>query len=133
MRFARIAALLAALTLVGVACGGDEPTTVGTTPPTTGTTSPTETGSPTGGTSTLTLTDNVFDPAAVTVASGAELEMVNSGAAIHNVTIEGTDFDKDVNAGETETETVEVAPGEYRMFCKYHVSIGMEGTITVTG
>jgi plastocyanin len=137
MRFARIAALLAALTLVGVACGGDEPTSVGTTPPTTGTTSPTEspteTGSPTAGAVTLTMTDNVFDPVDVTIASGAELEMVNNGAALHSVTIEGTDFDKDVNAGETETESVDVPAGSYRLICKYHVSIGMEGTITVTG
>lgn len=59
--------------------------------------------------------------------------MVNDGAALHNVTIEGTDFDHDVNAGETETETVEVPPGDCRMFCKYHEALGMEGTITITG
>jgi plastocyanin len=130
-RIARIAALLAALTLVGAACGGDEPTTGGTTPPPTG---PTETtGSPPAGAVTLTMTDNVFDPVDVTIASGGELEMVNAGAALHNVTIEGTDFDKDVNAGETETEAVEVSAGEYRMFCEYHEALGMEGTLTVTG
>lgn len=128
-RIARIAALLAALTLIGSACGGDEPTTGGTTPPTT---EPT-TESPAAGAVTLTMTDNVFDPVDVSVASGAELEMVNAGAALHNVTIEGTDFDKDVNAGETETEAIEVPAGEYRMFCEYHESLGMEGTITVTG
>jgi plastocyanin len=130
MRFARIAALLAALTLVGVACGGDEPTT---TPPATETTTPEETASPPAGAVTLTMTDNVFAPVAVTIAAGGELEMVNDGAALHNVTIEGTDFDIDVQAGETLTETVEVAPGEYRMFCEYHETVGMEGTITVTG
>jgi plastocyanin len=130
-KIARIAPLLAALTLIGSACGGDEPTTGGTTPPAT---EPTETtGSPPAGAVTLTMTDNVFDPVDVTIASGADLEMVNDGAALHNVTIEGTDFDKDVNAGETETETVEVAPGDYRMVCEYHVALGMEGTITVTG
>jgi plastocyanin len=79
------------------------------------------------------MTDNAFSPVDVTIAADGTLEMVNDGAALHNVTIEGTDFDKDVNAGETETESVEVAPGEYTMICKYHVSIGMEGTITVTG
>jgi plastocyanin len=130
-RIARIAALLAALTLIGSACGGDEPTTGGTTPPTTEPTETTE--SPPAGAVTLTMTDNVFDPVDVTVASGAELEMVNDGAALHNVTIEGTDFDKDVNAGETESEAVEVPAGEYRMFCEYHETLGMEGTITVTG
>lgn len=124
MRFARIAALLAVLTLVGVACGGDEPTTA---PPAT------ETGSPTAGAVVLTMTDNVFSPVDVTIASGAELQMVNDGAALHNVTIEGTDFDMDVQAGETMTATVDVDPGEYRMICEYHESAGMEGTITVTG
>jgi plastocyanin len=127
-RFARIGALLAALALIGAACGGDEPTTDGTTPPPTETTE-----SPAAGSVTLTLTDNAFDPVDVTIASEADLEMVNDGAALHNVTIEGTDFDHDVNAGETETETAEVPPGDYRMFCKYHEALGMEGTITVTG
>jgi plastocyanin len=128
---ARLAAVLAVLALAATACGGDD----AATPPATETTTPEETGSPTGGgeTVTVSLQDNVFDPVDVTVASGAELEMVNEGQALHNLTISGTDFDKDVQAGETETETVEVPAGEYDMICEYHESIGMVGTITVTG
>jgi plastocyanin len=121
-----------------VACGGgssDQTTT--TTPPATTSTSqsPTggaTTGSPSGGT-TLTLKDNVFDPADFTISAGAEITLKNAGGNLHNFSVEGQDIDKDVQPGETETEDLELPPGTYTMFCKYHRSIGMEGTLTVSG
>lgn len=80
----------------------------------------------------VTMTDHAFDPANLSVGAG-ELEMTNEGEALHNLTIEGTDFDQDVQAGETETEDLELEPGEYAIFCKYHRGQGMEGTLTITG
>ncbi|HEY7401265.1 MAG TPA: cupredoxin domain-containing protein [Actinomycetota bacterium] len=81
-------------------------------------------------TDTITLTDNAFSPADVTV-SGTQISLVNDGQALHNVSIEGQDIDHDVQPGETESEDFELAPGTYTMFCKYHRSQGMEGTLTI--
>jgi plastocyanin len=117
IRFARSMVILTALALLGTACGGDEPPT----------------GPPPAGTTRVVMRDNAFDPTSLTIDSGGQLQMVNEGASIHDLRIEGTDFDVDVNAGETETEAVEVPPGEYEMVCTFHIAEGMTGTITVTG
>jgi plastocyanin len=140
MRLVRMIMLPLALMLVGVACGGGSSNQTTTQPPVTTTTtseSPTAgstTGSPSGG-ATLTLKDNVFDPADFTVAAGSQITLKNEGAALHNFSVEGQDVDKDVKPGETETEDVleGLQPGTYTMFCKYHRSVGMEGTLTISG
>jgi plastocyanin len=80
---------------------------------------------------TLTLTDNAFDPADLTVAAGADLEVSNDGQSLHNLTIEGAGVDEDVEAGQSTTVPIDLEAGEYTMFCEYHRSAGMEGTITV--
>lgn len=98
------------------ACGGDENGT-------------TEKGG--GETGTLSAIDNAFQPAALTVSGGAELEFTNDGQALHNLTIEGTDVNEDVEAGESTTIPLDIDAGEYAMFCEYHRASGMEGTITV--
>ncbi|MGH2574024.1 MAG: cupredoxin domain-containing protein [Actinomycetota bacterium] len=116
IRVARGTVVLIAVAVLGAACGGDGQTT----------------GPPPAGTTRVVMRDNVFDPTTLTIASGAPLQMVNQGASIHDLKIEGTDFDVDVNAGETETETVEVPPGTYQMVCTFHIPEGMTGTITVT-
>lgn len=84
------------------------------------------------GTTTLTTVDNAFQPSSLTVSSGSELELTNDGQAEHNFTIEGSDVTQDVEPGESATVSIDVDPGDYTMFCKYHRAIGMEGTITVT-
>lgn len=82
-----------------------------------------------GGASTLTMIDNEFQPADLTVAAGAELELVNDGQSIHNLTVEG--IDQDVEAGQSSSVTIDLEPGEYQMVCEYHEAQGMEGTLTV--
>jgi plastocyanin len=84
-----------------------------------------------GGTAALTTIDNAFQPAALTVSAGTELELTNDGQAEHNFSIEGTDVSQDVDPGGSATVSVDVDPGDYTMFCEYHRAIGMEGTITV--
>jgi plastocyanin len=84
-----------------------------------------------GETATLSAIDNAFQPAALTVAAGAELEFTNEGQALHNLTIEGTDVNEDLEAGESTTIPLDIDAGEYTMFCEYHRAVGMEGTITV--
>jgi plastocyanin len=136
MRLTRIFILAASLAFVAAACGGGDneattapPTTSSPTPVET-TASPTETA--TSGGATLLLQDNVFDPEDFTL-SGGTVTLTNEGAALHNFSVDGQDIDKDVNPGETETEDLELPPGTYTMFCKYHRSIGMEGTLTISG
>lgn len=84
-----------------------------------------------GGATTLTTMDNAFQPSSLTVSAGSELELTNDGQTVHNLTIEGTDVNEDVEAGQSTTVTIDVDPGDYTMFCEYHRSIGMEGVITV--
>jgi plastocyanin len=122
-------ALVAALTLA--ACGGDDNGGGGggtTTPPTTP--SPTET--ETSGETRIAMQDNVFQPNELTVASGGELELDNEGDNPHTFTIEGDGIDQQVNSGENAKVTVDLDPGTYDFFCRFHSSLGMTGTLTVT-
>lgn len=84
---------------------------------------------------TLRISDNAFSPSCVVLLGGQSLKLVNRGANLHNITVEGSDVDLDVPAGATDrTEAIGgiVEPGTYRFLCKYHVSLGMEGELTVT-
>lgn len=84
-----------------------------------------------GGSAPLSMTDNAFDPTTLTVSSGDSVELSNDGQALHNLTVEGADIDQDVQAGQSATVTMDLEPGEYTMFCEYHRSAGMEGSVTV--
>jgi plastocyanin len=84
-----------------------------------------------GGATTLTMVDNAFQPAELTVSSGAELELTNEGSAIHNLTIEEAGIDQDLVTGQSSSVTVDLDPGEYEMVCQFHVAQGMTGTLTV--
>ncbi len=78
-----------------------------------------------GGPTTLNMIDNAFQPSTLSVATGTELDLSNTGAALHNLTIEGTDVNEDVEAGQSTTLTLDVEAGEYTMFCEYHRAGGM--------
>jgi plastocyanin len=84
-----------------------------------------------GGGGTLSMIDNEFDPASLTVSAGDSLEVSNDGSNPHNITIEGTEIDEDVEPGQSTSVSIDAEPGEYTMFCEYHRSGGMEGTVTV--
>lgn len=81
---------------------------------------------------------NKFEPADIKAAPNAKgeisIEFTSEGAH----TIESKDvpgFDSgNVNDGETKTVTFKApAAGQYRVICLYHESVGMVGTLTVTG
>ena len=128
MKLARIALLAAGLVLVGAACGGSSPSQ-STTPPTG---SPSASGGPT--TTTLVTRDNVFDPVAFTFPAGQKITLKNLGKNLHNFSVEGQGIDHDIKSGQTEVESLELAPGTYTFFCKYHrAAFGMQGAITVSG
>ena len=86
-----------------------------------------------GGGVTLTATDNAFDPSTLSVSAGDTIELTNDGEALHNLTIEGTGVDEDVEAGQSASITLpaDLEAGDYEMVCEYHASAGMTGTVTV--
>jgi plastocyanin len=116
MRYVARTAVLIGAALVLAACGGDD-------------------GGGGGGggeaAGTLSMVDNAFEPADLTVAAGSSLDVSNDGQAPHNITIEGTDVDEDVDPGQSTSITVDAEAGEYTMFCEFHRAAGMEGTITI--
>ena len=88
-----------------------------------------------GAMATVRMEDNLFDPACVVILGGQGLRLVNRGANLHNLSIEGTQVALDVPPGDTQrTEPLGqvVDPGTYTYFCEYHRHLGMEGDITVT-
>jgi plastocyanin len=113
---ARIAVVIGAA-LVLAACGGDDGNGGG--------------GGDGGAAGSLSMVDNAFEPADLTVAAGSSLDVSNDGQAAHNITIEGTDIDEDVEPGQSTSVMIDAEPGEYTMFCEFHRSGGMEGTVTV--
>ncbi|MGH2685333.1 MAG: cupredoxin domain-containing protein [Actinomycetota bacterium] len=84
---------------------------------------------------TITTSDNSFSPDCLIVLGGQGLEIVNEGFNRHNLTIEGTDVDLDVEPDEEiriEAIGGQVEPGTYDFFCSFHRSLGMDGEITIT-
>jgi plastocyanin len=79
------------------------------------------------------MKDNSFEPKDFTLPAGSRITIKNEGAAMHNLTVEGQDFNKDVNPGETENEDLELPAGTYTIFCRFHRSQGMEGTLAIEG
>jgi hypothetical protein len=61
----------------------------------------------------------------------------NDSVHLHNVTIAGLDYDRDIRAGRRlvirPVRSLFPQPGRYRFFCKYHLDRGMKGVIVVTG
>jgi plastocyanin len=86
-------------------------------------------------TATLRMQDNVFEPACLIALGGQNLRLVNAGANLHNLSVEGAAVDIDVPTGTTQTiEAIgETLPaGTFTIFCKYHRHLGMEGEVTIT-
>jgi plastocyanin len=136
------------LVLVATACGKSSSTTAPTpggglvttpagTSGSTGGTGATGTTGATGasGASALTVTqDNFqFDPTKVTVASGDTITVQNlNGTTPHTFTIKSSDIDIVNDHGLSTEVKIDLPPGTYTYFCRFHVSLGMKGTLTVT-
>ncbi|MCC6704204.1 MAG: cupredoxin domain-containing protein, partial [Thermomicrobiales bacterium] len=81
--------------------------------------------------------DIAFDTKALEGPANTDftITLTNNGAAQHDFVIEGTDFKTEIlNAGESQTITVNLPAGEYTFFCSIpgHRPAGMEGTLTIT-
>ena len=145
----RAAALLTlAIGSIGAlsACGGDDnsasadssnnKTTVATAPTTSGSSNSSKEATEV----KVVMHDNTFDPAEITVNSGApvKFEVKNEGTAIHNMSIqsqagEGKNYTSDAivkPGGESTFEVTFTKPGTYDFQCDYHVP-DMVGMITV--
>lgn len=87
----------------------------------------TPSGGGTGGGSTITMKDNAFDPAALTVKAGDTVTFKNADSVPHRIVV-GTDDLGEQGPGEDKTWK---APkdGTYPMRCTIHPS--MQGRITV--
>jgi plastocyanin len=92
--------------------------------------------SPTGGgtaAATVSQINYQFSPSTLTVKSGSTLAVKDATTGTpHTFTITGKGVDVMNNAGQTQTVTISLPPGTYTFFCRYHVSMGMRGTLTVT-
>jgi uncharacterized cupredoxin-like copper-binding protein len=85
---------------------------------------------------TIELSEFALTPASLSVPAGGSLEVVNAGAAVHNLSISGTDLaTSDLAAGDRETLDLSgLEPGSYEILCTIagHAESGMTGTLTVT-
>ena len=112
MRIAQFTIAIAAVALLGAACGGDGNGGDGG-----------ET------TDSVTMVDNEFQPSSFTAAS-TTISVTNDGQALHSFTIADGDIDQDVQAGESaEVDLSGLEAGTYDLICKYHPE--MTGSVTV--
>lgn len=133
-----IGVLLATAALSG--CSGTSTTTKNGAGPLPTVTATTTTGSstsaPTGSTagpaatsSTLSIKDFAFTPAALTVKSGTPVTVTNNDSATHTWTATDKTFDSgDLATGKSFTFTF-TKPGTYSYVCSIHAA--MHGTVTV--
>lgn len=111
-------AVLAALTMLFVACGGDDE------PPANGDGATDECQDLTGSaTFTITQSDNQFSLSCAIVERSQGLTLVNEGGNPHTFTIDGSQVDIENPAGETQNlEAIEGAldAGTYTVYCRFH-------------
>jgi plastocyanin len=84
---------------------------------------------------TVRMEDNFFDPANITVEPGTTVTWVQGGQNPHTTTSYDGSWDSGMiegGSGGTFSFTFE-EPGTHDYFCVPHESLGMIGTVTVTG
>jgi hypothetical protein len=63
--------------------------------------------------------------------------VTNDGRVVHNVTIPGTNFSKDVKPGDhvvmRDIGSLFGGSGVHVFICRYHVNLGMRGTVVIAG
>jgi plastocyanin len=130
------------LMLTGTACRGSGTTSASPAGPGGLATTPVGPNGGTGGggnpnpteTGVLTVTqDNFqFDPTMITVNGGSTISVQNlNGTTPHTFTIKDSDVDVVNDHGQTSNVKIDLPPGTYTFFCRFHVSLGMKGTIVV--
>ncbi len=87
----------------------------------------------------IIVKDFALEPKDVTVATTTvTLAVTNEGPTLHNIAIRdesGKELSttRNLDEGESETITSDIAPGSYILFCSLpgHESLGIKGTLTV--
>jgi plastocyanin len=75
----------------------------------------------------------VFSPNKLTVKKGQSITVTNVGTASHTFTISSKGIDVTNDPGKSQKVRIKLAPGTYVFICRFHVSLGMKGTLTVKG
>jgi plastocyanin len=136
-------ALVALTALTGAACGGGGNDNGGST----GGASAGATGGATGGTTgctaanatdltgddpfVVTIQGLAFHPDCFAAKSASSISIVNKDTVTHTFTIDGTQVDVSIPAGQTfNGESAGLAPGTYPFHCKIHKT--MTGTVIVS-
>ena len=116
MRLRGIVVPLAAVALLGAACGGGE-----------------DGGGNGGGeavaTDTVSAIDNEFEPQNVLVEADSTLTVTNDGQAAHTFTVEDGSIDETLQPGDSVDVDIALEAGDHPFVCTFHP--GMEGTLTV--
>lgn len=82
---------------------------------------------------TLTQVNYQFAPAKLIVRQGDTITVSDTNPTTpHTFTVEGTDIDVANDAQSSQEVTIDLDPGTYTFFCRFHRTQGMEGTLTVT-
>jgi plastocyanin len=73
----------------------------------------------------------VFAPTMLTVKTGTSITVQNVGTTAHTFTITSTGIDITNDPGASKPVTINLQPGTYPFFCRFHVNLGMKGTLVV--
>jgi plastocyanin len=81
---------------------------------------------------TVTVVNYQFDPARIVVHQGDVVEARDTNPQTpHTFTVRGTDIDLSLDPQGSQTATIDLAPGTYQVYCRFHVSLGMKATLIV--
>ena len=82
---------------------------------------------------TLTQVNYQFTPSNLKVHQGDTITVSDTNPTTpHTFTVEGTEIDVANDAQSSQEVTIDLDPGSYTFFCRFHRAQGMEGTLTVT-
>jgi plastocyanin len=72
-----------------------------------------------------------FAPSTVTVNRRQLITVDNVSQVPHTFTVTGHGIDVETQSGKTSQITIDLPPGTYPFICRFHVSLGMKGTLVV--
>jgi plastocyanin len=72
-----------------------------------------------------------FSPATLTVSRGQTLTLENPSNTAHTFTVNGKGIDVETQPGATGSVTIDLPPGTYEFICRFHVQLGMKGSLVV--
>jgi plastocyanin len=121
--------------LFAAACSSGGSSSSTTTPPAVITSPASTSASPAAAEVSIQEVEFAFQPNQISATTSQAIVITNNGTALHNFSIEGTSISVDTQPGQTtrlEAPGPSFAPGTYTIFCKYHRSQGMVGTLVAS-